>query len=85
MPTPDTNPTPTPNPHTNPSEPEPLKPVAVFPPSALQEVQNNSGNNGFGAMGAISRTPSNDSGEELFAKALSPRSPDLPRSPFSFR
>lgn len=89
MPTPDTNPTPTPNSHTNPTEPESLKeslkPVAVFPPSALQEAQNNSGSSGFAAMGIISRTPSNDSGEELFAKALSPRSPDLPRSPFSFR
>lgn len=85
MPTPDTNPTPTPNSHTNPSEPESLKPVAVFPPSALQEAQNNSGSSGFAAMSIISRTPSNDSGEELFAKALSPRSPDLPRSPFSFR
>lgn len=85
MPTPDTNPTPTPNSLINPSGPESLKPVAVFPPSALQEAQNNSGPNGFAAMGTISRTPSNDSGEELFAKALSPRSPDLPRSPFSFR
>ncbi|KAJ5208554.1 hypothetical protein N7449_002933 [Penicillium cf. viridicatum] len=85
MPTPDTNPTPTPSSHINPSGPESLKPVALFPSSALQEVQNNSGPNGFAAMGAISRTPSNDSGEELFAKALSPRSPDLPRSPFSFR
>jgi hypothetical protein len=25
-----------------------------------------------------------DSGDDLFAKALSPRSPDIPRSPFSF-
>ncbi|CAG8023968.1 unnamed protein product [Penicillium nalgiovense] len=85
MPTPDTNPTPTPSSHMNPSGPESLKPVAVFPPSALQEAQNDSGPSGFAAIGAISRTPSNDSGEELFAKALSPRSPDLPRSPFSFR
>ncbi|KGO36683.1 hypothetical protein PEX1_043530 [Penicillium expansum] len=92
MPTPDTNATPTPSSHINPSGPESLKPVALFPPSALQEVQNNSGPNGpngfaamGAAMGAISLTPSNDSGEELFAKALSPRSPDLPRSPFSFR
>lgn len=85
MPTPDTNPTPTPSSHINPSGPESLKPVAVFPPSALQEAENNSSTSGFAAMGAISRTPSNDSGEELFAKALSPRSPDLPRSPFSFR
>ncbi|CAI7582085.1 unnamed protein product [Penicillium glandicola] len=85
MPTPDTNATPTPSSQTNPSAPELLKPIAFFPPSALQEAQQNSGPSGFTSMGAISRTPSNDSGEELFAKALSPRSPDLPRSPFSFR
>ncbi|KAJ5129856.1 uncharacterized protein N7515_005895 [Penicillium bovifimosum] len=84
MPTPDTNPTPTPDSHINPSGPESLKPVAVFPPSDLQEAQQNSGPTGFSAMVGISRTASNDSGEELFAKALSPRSPDLPRSPFSF-
>ena len=30
------------------------------------------------------RKKSQDSEEELFAKALSPRSPDIPRSPFSF-
>lgn len=30
------------------------------------------------------RRKSHDSEEELFAKALSPRSPDIPRSPFSF-
>ncbi|CAG8243070.1 unnamed protein product [Penicillium salamii] len=84
MPTPDTNPTPTPIPHANPSGPESLKPVALFPPTALQEAQQNSGPTGFTAMGAISRAPSTDSGDELFAKALSPRSPDLPRSPFSF-
>ncbi|KAJ5514466.1 hypothetical protein N7463_004018 [Penicillium fimorum] len=85
MPTPDTNPTPTPSSHINPSGPESLKPVALFPPSTLQEAQQNSDQGGFASMGAITRTPSNDSGEELFAKALSPRSPDLPRSPFSFR
>lgn len=31
-----------------------------------------------------SREKSQDSEDELFAKALSPRSPDIPRSPFSF-
>ncbi|KAJ5276281.1 hypothetical protein N7524_002434 [Penicillium chrysogenum] len=88
MPTPNTNPTPTPS-SQNPSGSEALKPVALFPPDFLQESQRTSEPTGFAAMGAamgpISRTPSNDSGEELFAKALSPRSPDLPRSPFSFR
>ncbi|KAJ5534537.1 hypothetical protein N7527_000791 [Penicillium freii] len=89
MPTPNTNPTPTPSSHINPSGPESLKPIALFPPDFLQETQQASEPTGFttmgAAMGPISRTPSNDSGEELFAKALSPRSPDLPRSPFSFR
>ncbi|CAG8160415.1 unnamed protein product [Penicillium olsonii] len=88
MPTPSTNPTPTPSTQTNTSGPETLKPVALFPPDFLQEAQQASGSTGFAAMGAsmgtLPRVPSNDSGEELFAKALSPRSPDLPRSPFSF-
>jgi hypothetical protein len=84
MPTPNTNPTPTPMLSSNPAGPESLKPVAFFPPESLQEAQQNSGLTGFAAMGdALTRPPSND-GEELFAKALSPRSPDLPRSPFSF-
>ncbi|CAG8131137.1 unnamed protein product [Penicillium salamii] len=88
MPTPSTNPTPTPSIQTNISGPESLKPVALFPPDFLQEAQQASGPTGFAAMGAsmgaLPRGTSNDSGEELFAKALSPRSPDLPRSPFSF-
>ena len=89
MPTPNTNPTPTPSSHINSSGPEALKPIALFPPDFLQETQQASEPTGFTAMGpamdTISRTPSNDSGEELFAKALSPRSPVLRRSPFSFR
>lgn len=89
MPTPNTNPTTTPSSHVNTSGLESLKPVALFPPDFLQETQQSSELTGFAAMGAamgaISHIPSNDSGEELFAKALSPRSPDLPRSPFSFR
>jgi hypothetical protein len=36
------------------------------------------------SMSSLARTSSAESGEDLFAKALSPRSPDLPRSPFSF-
>lgn len=85
MPTPDTNSAPTLDSHTNSSAPELLRPVAFFPPSALQEAQQNSSLTGFAAMGTVSYTPSDDSGDGLFAKALSPRSPDLPRSPFSFR
>jgi hypothetical protein len=68
----------------NPAGPESLKPVALFPPESLQEAQQSIGPTGFAAMGsALTHVPSNDS-DELFAKALSPRSPDLPRSPFSF-
>ncbi|KAI3139042.1 hypothetical protein CBS147326_2720 [Penicillium roqueforti] len=85
MPTPDTNSAPTLDSHANPSAPELLRPVAFFPPSAVQEAQQNSSLTGFAAMGTVSYTPSDDSGDGLFAKALSPRSPDLPRSPFSFR
>ncbi|KAJ5980254.1 hypothetical protein N7481_007552 [Penicillium waksmanii] len=87
MPTPDTNPTPTPMSQLNPSVPESLKPVALHPPEALQEAQNSTDAPGFApisSMSSIVRTSSADSGEDLFAKALSPRSPDLPRSPFSF-
>jgi len=36
------------------------------------------------AEDSTGRKKSQDSEDELFAKALSPRSPDLPRSPFSF-
>jgi hypothetical protein len=87
MPTPDTNPTPTPMSQLNPSAPDSLKPVALHPPESLQEAQNSTDAPGFApinSMSSIARTSSADSGEDLFAKALSPRSPDLPRSPFSF-
>ncbi|KAJ5580458.1 hypothetical protein N7450_006759 [Penicillium hetheringtonii] len=87
MPTPDTNPTPTPMSHVQPSTTEPPKPVALHPPESLQEAQKSTDAPGFApisSMSSIVRSPSTDSGEELFAKALSPRSPDLPRSPFSF-
>ncbi|KAJ5579723.1 uncharacterized protein N7459_005708 [Penicillium hispanicum] len=87
MPTPDTNPTPTPSSQLNPSGPESLRPVAHFPPESLQEAQQASTPTGFTALNSmdpIARTSSGESGEDLFAKALSPRSPDLPRSPFSF-
>jgi hypothetical protein len=80
IPTPVTNPTPTPN-------SELPKTVALHPPESLQEAQQSNSPGGFAAIGSmttIARTSSADSGEDLFAKALSPRSPDLPRSPFSF-
>ena len=65
--------------------PEPVRTVAHYPPESIQAQQNrDENNNGFASMSTIARTSSADSGEDLFAKALSPRSPDLPRSPFSF-
>lgn len=67
---------------------EPRKTVAHYPPQSLQAAQQTatSGESGFAAMNPVplGRKSSGDSGEELFAKALSPRTPDLPRSPFSF-
>jgi hypothetical protein len=56
--------------------------VAHHPPASVQQAQLAGGD--FGFMDTLTRTESTDSGDELFAKALSPRSPDLPRSPFSF-
>lgn len=71
--------------HPSPTADTALRAVAHYPPESIQAQQNTSDhNNGFASMTAITRTSSADSGEDLFAKALSPRSPDLPRSPFSF-
>ncbi|KAH8700282.1 hypothetical protein BGW36DRAFT_425112 [Talaromyces proteolyticus] len=56
--------------------------VAHQPPSYIQKAQNNNSEIPF--MDPVTRTRSTDSGDGLFAKALSPRTPDLPRSPFSF-
>lgn len=87
MPTPDTNTMPTPNIQTNPAGAEPLRTVVQFPPESLQEFQQNNEPSGFASLDSMAplvRTSSAESGDELFAKALSPRSPDLPRSPFSF-
>ena len=76
------NPNQTPKLDTN---PDARKPVAHYPPEAIQAQQHaNNGSSGFASMGSLTHTSNSDSGEELFAKALSPRSPDLPRSPFSF-
>lgn len=83
----DTNTTPTPSSHVNSSDPEPRRPVALHPPETIQEAQQTTEPSGFAtlnAMSTIARTTSAESSDELFAKALSPRSPDLPRSPFSF-
>ncbi|KAL4908903.1 hypothetical protein BDW74DRAFT_74465 [Aspergillus multicolor] len=78
-------PAPRSNPTSNPAS-DSVKTVAHYPPESLQAQQKVGFNSGFASMGAIapSMGSSSDSGEDLFAKALSPRSPDLPRSPFSF-
>ncbi|RAK88392.1 hypothetical protein BO79DRAFT_19248 [Aspergillus costaricaensis CBS 115574] len=68
-----------------PAAPEALRTVVHYPPESVQAQQNVEHHTGFASMGGMARTASADSGEELFAKALSPRTPDLPRSPFSFR
>ncbi|BCS20806.1 uncharacterized protein APUU_21239S [Aspergillus puulaauensis] len=77
--------TPPSNPTSNPA-PESVKTVAHYPPESLQAQQSAGFSRGFASMGAVAPSTSSgsDSGEDLFAKALSPRSPDLPRSPFSF-
>uniref|UniRef100_A0A093VHU5 Uncharacterized protein n=2 Tax=Talaromyces marneffei TaxID=37727 RepID=A0A093VHU5_TALMA len=56
--------------------------VAHHPPSFIQEAQNNSNN--ISLMDPLTRSTTSDSADDLFAKALSPRTPDLPLSPFSF-
>ncbi|KAE8145408.1 hypothetical protein BDV25DRAFT_144689 [Aspergillus avenaceus] len=55
--------------------------VAHYPP-AMQSVEGT----GFTSIAGpgLGPGPQTNEGEDLFAKALSPRSPDLPRSPFSF-
>jgi len=65
--------------------PNPPAVKAVAPPESIQAQQHaNNGSSGFASMNSLAGPSNIDSGEELFAKALSPRSPDLPRSPFSF-
>ncbi|EEP77399.1 conserved hypothetical protein [Uncinocarpus reesii 1704] len=71
---------------------QPLKTTSHAPPTSIQDHQaqlhtlasvsmhpiHNIRHNNFSGV------PDMDSGDGLFAKALSPRSPDIPRSPFSF-
>ncbi|PYI26680.1 hypothetical protein BP00DRAFT_52006 [Aspergillus indologenus CBS 114.80] len=78
-----------------PSDP-PIRPIIVhYPPESLQTHQSpdhlqpnhhHLHHTGFTALGTMTHPSSTESGsgEELFAKALSPRTPDIPRSPFSF-
>jgi hypothetical protein len=64
---------------------DPKRVVAYQPPASIQRAQRDG--NDFGSMTSmtsIARTTSTESNDDLFAKALSPRSPDIPRSPFSF-
>ncbi|QKX53590.1 uncharacterized protein TRUGW13939_00669 [Talaromyces rugulosus] len=56
--------------------------VSHQPPPVLQKAQNSAAD--FGFMDTLTRTESTDSTDGLFAKALSPRTPDIPLSPFSF-
>lgn len=55
--------------------------VSHPPPSFIQQAQSNSSN--ISLMEPLAHSAASDS-DDLFAKALSPRTPDLPRSPFSF-
>ncbi|RAL04107.1 uncharacterized protein BO80DRAFT_256235 [Aspergillus ibericus CBS 121593] len=66
-----------------PAPPESVRTVVHYPPESVQAQQNVEHHTGFASLGTVARTGNGD-GEELFAKALSPRTPDLPRSPFSF-
>ncbi|EFW15937.1 hypothetical protein D8B26_004269 [Coccidioides posadasii str. Silveira] len=74
-------------------QPPPLaKAISLVPPASIQDQQSQL--NTFASVsmhpihnfknGSFSGAAEIDSGEGLFAKALSPRSPDIPRSPFSF-
>lgn len=60
------------------------------PPESVQSLQAHRDRIGFAPLShshmvtAPTTAAGGDSGDELFAKALSPRTPDLPRSPFSF-
>ena len=56
------------------------KVVAQAPPKSVRQMQKR---NSLG-LHAGSRQSEEDTADDLFAKALSPRSPDDPKSPFSF-
>jgi hypothetical protein len=51
------------------------------PPDHVRRQQNTTS---MPSINFISNVPEIDEGDELFAKALSPRTPDVSRSPFSF-
>ncbi|PYH96753.1 hypothetical protein BO71DRAFT_319966 [Aspergillus ellipticus CBS 707.79] len=75
--------------HSPPSLVDSLRTVVHYPPESVQQQQDAAHDTGFATIGpgpgsGRTRAATGESGEELFAKALSPRTPDLPRSPFSF-
>jgi hypothetical protein len=55
--------------------------VAQFPPDHIKLQQNQLPTP---SLDGVSQSNDKDAGDELFAKSLSPRSPDDPKSPFSF-
>jgi hypothetical protein len=55
--------------------------TAQFPPDHIKIQQNNLPTT---SLDYVSQANDKDTGDELFAKSLSPRSPDDPKSPFSF-
>ncbi|KAK2794128.1 hypothetical protein FQN52_009210 [Onygenales sp. PD_12] len=65
-----------------------LQTVAHLPPAHIQaQQQQQQSQQGFASLAPAHNEPSTsptDLSDGLFAKALSPRSPDIPRSPFSF-
>jgi len=77
------------------TQPQPRKITAHSPPESFQRQQANGGGGGMGSLNAFASgdlgrsqqapPPTQDEDEEdLFAISLSPRSPDMSRSPFSF-
>ena len=65
----------------SPNSAGPRKVLAQSPPASLRKKQASTDGNQFDFI-AKSETSSTDEG--LFAVALSPRTPDIPKSPFSF-
>lgn len=76
-----------------------IKPVSHHPPSSIQSQQQaqafaslsmqplpTPSASNYSSPQSVVPDPTNnhDAADDLFAKALSPRSPDIPRSPFSF-
>ncbi|KAK2823854.1 hypothetical protein FQN49_007550 [Arthroderma sp. PD_2] len=88
---------PQPTPPQQPQAPAPIirQPIAHAPPDFIRQQQQQDsgfaslnmqpiGNNGSSNDESNDNANSSDVQDGLFAKALSPRSPDIPKSPFSF-